>query len=41
MPDSQRYPWNRYLINNVKDIVVFLGLEMLNSDNFKILSIEI
>ena len=26
MPDSQRYHWNLYLINNVEDIVVFLGL---------------
>jgi len=25
MPDSQRYLWNLYLINNVEDIVVFLG----------------
>ena len=41
MPDSQRYPWNLYQIHNVKDIVVFLGLKMLTSDNFKILIIEI
>ena len=25
MPDSQLRPWNPYLINNVLDIVVFLG----------------
>ena len=33
MPDSQQYPWNLYLINNVEDInVVFLGLNMLKFD---------
>ena len=26
MPDSQRYTWNLYLVNNVEDIVVLLGL---------------
>ena len=26
MPDSQQYPWNLYLIKNLEDIVVFLGL---------------
>ena len=26
MPDSQQYPKNLYLIKNVEDIVVFLGL---------------
>ena len=25
MPDSQRYPWNLYLINNMDDIVVSPG----------------
>ena len=25
MPDSQRYPLNIYLVNNVKDMVVFHG----------------
>ena len=30
MPDTQQYIWNLYLINNVEDIVVFLGF---NSDN--------
>ena len=29
MSDSQRYPWNRYLSNNVEEIVVFLGLKCL------------
>ena len=24
MPDSQRYPWNLYLINNVKNILAFV-----------------
>ena len=33
MPDSQRYPWNFYLINNAEDIVVFLGILVFNSDN--------
>ena len=30
MPDSQRCPLTLYLINNVEDIVVFLGLKVLN-----------
>ena len=30
--DSQQYPV--YLINNVEDIVVFLGVKVFNSDNF-------
>jgi len=30
MPDSQRYPWNLYLINYVEDIVVLRGLEVFN-----------
>ena len=33
IPDSQRYPWNRYLINNMEDIVVFLSLKVFNFDN--------
>ena len=33
MPDSQRCPWNLYLISNVKDIVVFLGLKVFISDS--------
>ena len=33
MTESQQYPENLYLINNVEDIVVFLGLNELNSDN--------
>ena len=31
LPDSQRFHWNLYLITNVEDIVVFLGLIVLNS----------
>ena len=27
-------PLNFYLIKNVEDIVVFLGLKVINSDNF-------
>ena len=30
--DSQQYPWNLYLISNVEDIVVFLGVKVYNSD---------
>ena len=33
IPGSQRYPWHIYRINNVEDIVVFLGLKVLNSDH--------
>ena len=33
MTDSQRYPLNLYLINNVKYVVVFKLSEMLHSDN--------
>ena len=33
MTESQQYPENIYLIINVEDIVVFLGLNELNSDN--------
>ena len=33
MSDSQRYPWSLYPINNVEDIVDFLGLKVFNSDN--------
>ena len=29
MPDSQRYPRNRYLVNNVEDVVVALDLTVL------------
>ena len=25
--DSQQYHWNLYLINNVQDIAIYLGLE--------------
>ena len=32
-PDSQEYSRNPYLIKNVEDIDVFLGLKMFNSDN--------
>ena len=31
MSDSQWYPWKLYLINNVEDIIVFLGLRKFNS----------
>ena len=33
MPDSQRYPWNINLINNVEDIVDFLGVKVSKSGN--------
>ena len=33
LSDLQRYPWNLYFINNVEDIVIFLGLKVFNSDN--------
>jgi len=36
MPDSQWYPSKLYLINNVEDIVVFLGL----SDNICFPAVE-
>ena len=29
MPDSQQYSWTLYLMNNVEDIVVFIGLKAL------------
>ena len=32
MPDSERYPRNLYLINNVKYFVVLLALKVLNAD---------
>ena len=38
MPNSQRYPWTLYRINSVEDIVVFLGLKSVNSDNYYMLS---
>ena len=38
MSDSQRYPWNRYLINNAEDIVVFLGLKVFHSKNSSMFS---
>ena len=38
MSDSQRYPWNPYQINIMEDIVVFLGLEMFNSENSNLFS---
>jgi len=34
MPDSQRYPLNLNLSNNVKDIIVFLAWKLLNSGSF-------
>ena len=33
MPDSQKYPRYLYLTSNVKDIVIFLGLNAVTSDN--------
>ena len=33
MPDPQQYPWNFYLIDNVEDIVVSLGLKVFKSDH--------
>ena len=30
-PDSQEYSWNLYLIKNVEDIDIFLGLKMFSS----------
>ena len=38
MPNLQRYPWNLYLINDMEDIVVFLGLKLFNSDNINMFS---
>ena len=35
MPDSQRYHW-LYLINDLEDIVDFLGLKVFNYDNSSI-----
>ena len=32
MPDLQRYSWNLYLINNVEDVVVSLGLKEFDSE---------
>ena len=34
-PDSQRYSCKLYLIDNMEDIVVCLGLKLFNSDNTK------
>ena len=34
MPDPKQCPGNLCLINNVEDVVVFLGLKVLNSENF-------
>jgi len=36
--DLHRYPLNLYLFSNVKDIAVFPGLEVFNSDNSYVLS---
>ena len=38
MSDSQQYPFALYLINNVQDIVVFLGLKVLNSGIYYLFS---
>jgi len=32
MPDSQRFLWNVYLINNVEDMAVFLAWKVFNFD---------
>ena len=32
IPDLQRYSWNLYLINNVEDVVVSLGLKEFDSE---------
>ena len=39
--DLQRYPCNLYLINDVEDIVVFLDLKVLISDNYNKFSAQI
>ena len=36
--DLQWYHWNLYLINNVKNIVVLLGLKVFISDNSSMIS---
>ena len=36
MPDLQRYPWNLYLIKNVKDTVVILFQKVFISVSFSI-----
>ncbi len=33
MYNLQRYPINLYLINNVKDIIIFLAHNLINFDN--------
>ena len=35
MLDLQRYPDNRYLVDNLESITVFLASKMFNSDNFR------
>ena len=37
-PNSQAYPWNLYLIHNVKDNVVFLAWKVFNAKNLFIVS---
>ena len=32
LPDSERFSWNPYLFNSLEDMVVFLGLKVINSD---------
>ena len=34
MPDLQQYRWNLNLINNVEDILVFLGSKVFNLSIF-------
>ena len=38
MPDSQRYPWNLYLINYVEGYGHFPSLKAFDSDNFCVFS---
>ena len=38
MPDSQRYPNKLCLINNVEEMLFFLGLKVFDSKNYYMLS---
>ena len=38
IPDSQRHPLNLFLINNVEDMFVFIGLKVFKSDNLDMFS---
>ena len=37
LSDSQRYPWSLYMINNVEDTVVFIGLKLFTPDHSYVL----